>query len=100
MSNYFISHYGEEAQLKKLAEECIELVIAIYNKKVISVFEIIVLFFLKRKGDNIYEEMGDVSSLISQFEEHEGNGRIYQWRELKKTRQIMRIENVKERGKK
>lgn len=95
MSNYFIKHYGEKTQLKKLAEECIELVIAIYRKKIISIFEILKLFFLKRKGDNIYEEMGDVSNLISQFEEHENNGRIYQWRELKKTRQIMRIENGK-----
>lgn len=95
MSNVFIKHYGEDAQLKKLAEESIELIIAIYRRKKISVLEILTLFFLKRKGDNIYEEMGDVSNLISQFEEHENNGRIYQWRELKKTRQIMRIDNEK-----
>lgn len=99
MTNYFIKHYGEAAQLNKLAEECIELVIALFRNKYITLPEIIKLIFIKRKGSNYIEEMGDVSNLISQFEEHYNDGRVYQWRELKRTRQTMRIENLIKKGK-
>ena len=41
--------------------------------------------------EHIQEEMGDVSNLICQFEEHWNDGKVHCWKELKIKRQIDRI---------
>jgi len=84
MSNFFIKHYGERRQFKKLIEECCELVIAIF-------FYLIGFDTL----EHVQEEMGDVSNLIGQFEEHWNDGKIYCWKEFKQRRQMKRIKQEK-----
>lgn len=82
--NYFVNHYGENKQLLQLSKECIELAHAIND-------------YLDNKDtiDHIKEEMGDVSNLIEQFEEHFNDGVIFSWRIKKQDRQKERIKNEK-----
>ena len=87
MSNYFIDHYGEEAQYKKLAEELIELLIALVNNGKISPLEIKKIIRQKRNSSNIVEEMADVDNLISQFSEHFNDGKILAIKHEKQKRQ-------------
>ena len=84
MSNFFIKHYGERHQLEKLHEEAAELIEAIGN-----------YFEGKDTIDLVQEEMGDVSNLIGQFEEHWNDGKIYCWKESKQRRQLERIKQEK-----
>ena len=98
--NFFIKHYGEEPQLKKLQEECIELVIAIFWHRVknffsffVEIFSIIKLVFLKFFSKDYVEEMGDVLNIIEQFEQHWGDGRLYKIKFSKRERQLERIKN-------
>ena len=80
MSNIFINHYGENAQLGQLAKEAIELAHSIND-------------YLDGKDtlDHVIEEMGDCDNLISQFEEHWGDGKIFMVVREKQARQIQRM---------
>lgn len=85
MSNFFINHYGEKAQMKQLGKESIELAHAIND-------------FLDGKDtlEHVQEEMGDCLNLIEQFSEHWNDGKLYCIVQAKQERQLQRI---KEAGK-
>ena len=80
LSNLFINHYGEAAQMQQLAKEAVELAHVIND-------------YLDGKDtlEHVIEEMGDCQNLIGQFEEHWGDGKIFMVVREKQARQIQRI---------
>lgn len=93
MASRFIKHYGERQQNIKLAEECIELLLAYLNNGFISLWFIIKILWFKRHSKDITEEQSDVYNLLQQFEEYYGDGRYFNLISVKRDRQLERINN-------
>ena len=84
MSNFFIDHYGEKAQMQQLSKEAIELVHSIND-----------FFDGKDTLEHVQEEMGDCLNLIEQFQEHWNDGKLYGIVQQKQERQLQRIKEGK-----